>query len=295
MIRAPRRLAYVAAATLLVFTGASDAASAAHAPRPATSGPARARRVARSTSYCYEGQASVIPGECGTWPDAASTPACAVDSGSDTCMCRAGVGPEDGCNTEAGSYGGGGSGGGYSLGFCQDQAVYVSKAAGTAAVEARTRTCSSMKKVASFATRAASGRAYEKYRGSWWKWWKCAGVFWDGYEWDDGKCLDSKRYLGEACGYSTDCQGPSGYDEAALACPSNGAEPNTCIPALKVESRAQCTCDWFKWHLGFACGSDTCNGHACVWNTGDGNRYCDNNAEDDFWAMADSVFGSGRD
>jgi len=110
-------------------------------------------------------------------------------------------------------------------------------------------------------------------------WWWCG--WWSGYQWEDGRCQDKTRYLGESCwDDSGECynDGADAYSGLHMSCatvPGAGINSPTCIPSAFTIERNQCECSWFDWHVGFACGASNCNGHACVWNTGDGNRYCD--------------------
>jgi len=111
-------------------------------------------------------------------------------------------------------------------------------------------------------------------------WWSCG--WWSGYEWHNGACRDKTRYLGEECwDDSGECynSGVPAYDGLRLSCATDTAlqiSTPTCIPsAFKLENRNECTCNWFDWNIGFACGASQCNGHACVLNAGDGKKYCD--------------------
>lgn len=136
-------------------------------------------------------------------------------------------------------------------------------------------------------TRRPDDRPYEDHSGSWWPWARCLADW--SRSWVGGKCVDDTRYLGEQCGDELECHnsGVKAYAGLHLSCAPPSAtslaisEP-TCVPSaflLDVE-RDQCECnDWwrFDWNFGFACSAKdgVCNGHACVWNTGDGNHYCD--------------------
>ena len=113
-------------------------------------------------------------------------------------------------------------------------------------------------------------------------WWWCG--WWSGYEWHNGRCHDSTRYLGEECwDDSGECfnEGVAQYDGLHLSCATAEAAgivgAPRCIPsAFKLEDRTtQCECNWFDWHFGVACGANQCNGHTCVWSTGSGNYTCD--------------------
>lgn len=132
-----------------------------------------------------------------------------------------------------------------------------------------------------------SDRPYEAHGNSWWPWARCAADW--SRSWVGGKCIDDTRYLGETCGDGLECNnsGVASYDGLHLSCAPASAtnlaiSSPTCVPSaflLDVE-KDQCECnDWwrFDWNFFVACGAKDgfCNGHSCVLSTGDGNKYCD--------------------
>lgn len=113
-------------------------------------------------------------------------------------------------------------------------------------------------------------------------WWTCG--WWSGYEWHDGACRDSTRYLGEECwDDSGECynEGVAPYDGLRLACATDESAgvigTPRCIPAAYMldSHRNACECNWFDWNFLVACGADQCNGHACVASTGPNGWQCD--------------------
>jgi len=128
-------------------------------------------------------------------------------------------------------------------------------------------------------TRAGSGdRDVDFQQGSdmgWWEWTKCTPWGWGGKTWvsAEDRCYDNDRYFGETCSDSLNCKGAdSSYDEYATSCLED-----KCVMYAQAAAadRQQCECNWFDWWIWFACASTTCDGHACVLSTGDGNYYCD--------------------
>ena len=63
-------------------------------------------------------------------------------------------------------------------------------------------------------------------------------------------------------------------NEPLLALPP-AALPQRLLPTLEGRLGERLTSR--RTRVLFACGAKdgVCNGHACVWNTGDGNSYCD--------------------
>ena len=131
---------------------------------------------------------------------------------------------------------------------------------------------------------AGDGKPESTTDGGWNCWWK------RGYEWHDGKCRASKRFLGEACWDDSgecDNDGIEPYSGLRLSCatmPDLGMTSPTCIPSAFDIERNECTCGWFDWWVGFACGAKdgACNGHPCVWSTGSGKYSCDYQADNDW-------------
>jgi len=116
--------------------------------------------------------------------------------------------------------------------------------------------------------------------------WKC---WWRrGYEWHDGKCRASQRFLGETCWDDSgvcDNQGHASYSGRHLSCasvPELGITTPTCIPSAFEIERNSCKCNWFDWNFVVACGASQCNGHPCVWSTGPGGWMCDYNADNNW-------------
>lgn len=108
---------------------------------------------------------------------------------------------------------------------------------------------------------------------SWRDYWSCWYWGWWGKTWENGKCWDNDRYLGERCTDDLRCISASAnYDEYSTSC-----KDNTCVMYAEAAGyqRTQCECNWFDWWIWFACASDTCDGHACVLTTQNGNYYCD--------------------
>lgn len=141
--------------------------------------------------------------------------------------------------------------------------------------------CEQLDVTGDWSTRQRTGRDDVITRCGWFgcSWWTCG--WWSGYQWHGDQCRDKTRYLGEDCWDDSgecDNDGIQAYDGLRMACATDepsGITTPRCIPsAYKLENRNQCTCNWFDWNLGVACGADQCNGHACVWSTG-GGWWCD--------------------
>jgi len=105
-------------------------------------------------------------------------------------------------------------------------------------------------------------------------WWGC----WYPYAWHEGRCVRSIRYLGETCWRSSwsgsgICAGSDyWYREYSTSC-----HHGKCVPFAWAEDRVPCECSWLGWNLVIACTSKEhkCSGHACVWDSKDGGKYCD--------------------
>merc|ERR1719433_1490861 len=169
--------------------------------------------------------------------------------------------------------------------YCADRVVYIPKRVDEFGVAVddlakQFSVCKNMVNLNEWQpyTRGASGRESEKYTNNW----RSTARFlcfwnWD-YVWRNNKCLDKHRFLDEECWHGVACNGASSaYDAYQLSC-LDQVQGSRCTPSiLQRAGRPQCECGFLQPWVGFACGAadDACNGHSCVWNTGDGNRYCD--------------------
>lgn len=206
--------------------------------------------ITRSTEFCYENDNFL---EC--WnnkPVKSNIPLCDLNSGSTTCYCKGG----SMCDVHSGS-----TSNDFEAAYCQEKKCYVPRDD-----ERDTECfCSAMEKLPEFPRRGS--RKSTQCGSSWWKWGCC--LFKSGYAWKDGKCQDKTRFMNEKCWDGGECK--NGNGDAKVSC-----YENKCYPTASVQKRAQCECDWIGWNFLFACSSsETCDGHACVWNTGNGNKYCD--------------------
>lgn len=172
---------------------------------------------------------------------------------------------------------------------CNSRVVYD----GTGGV--RSDFCAQYTRVENWASTTRAGNTNDperRYDGDSWAKWKCYGNLW--YDWNptgDRKCRDQERYIGEVCwdgswGWGGQCHNPDqSYADNALSCYTRpGEQRASCVPAVYPGiARNSCTCNLFDWwFFGIACGSDDCNGHACVLNSGDGNKYCDYNTKNNW-------------
>lgn len=217
----------------------------------------RRKLWSRGSEYCYEDQSN--PGDAfgSCWenkPNEALTPSCTLTSGTSTCKCP---GNGEFCDVHVGE-----DSDTFEASYCSDKICYV-----PSSDETKSQCyCRNMVELPAFPKRG--GRATEKCGSSWWKWGCC--LFKGGYTWKDGKCQDKTRFMKEKCWDGGSCKDGSDGDS------KTSCYEGRCYPWVSVGTRPQCKCDWFGWNVIFACSSDeTCDGHACVWNTGNGNRYCD--------------------
>lgn len=170
----------------------------------------------------------------------------------------------------------------YAFDHCQEVVVYVKSD------ERERYYCNKLATTGDWSTRrrehAGAGKAESTSDGGWGCWWK------SGYEWHNGRCKASKRFLGETCwDDSGECDngGVEKYSELRLSCatmPTLGITTPTCIPAAFEIERNQCKCGWFDWYAIVACGAanNECNGHPCVASTGPNGWTCDYNEDNDW-------------
>lgn len=239
------------------------------------------------TSYCYVNPDGSLNKElglgCTPEPVPGSVPACAIGS-LGQCVLE---GNSKGVDAQRWTAQ-------YDFAFCPQTIIYVrgercgepgaSCNCGDSGVTC-TSYCEQLESVGDWSDRrreSATNRAESKSR----PWYGC----WSGYETRNGRCHDQTRYLGEECWDDTgECfnDGVDAYDGRHMSCATSESagigDPPTCIPsAFKLDERNQCTCNWFDWWIGVACGANQCNGHPCVWSTGDGNYYCDYQQDNDW-------------
>lgn len=243
-----------------------------HASAPEDAHLSRRQLLSQGTMYCYSDSLTL-----GCEAEPVSSPACGTDSATTSTFCALpddnvrGVDKDRWLAT-------------YAFDHCSDRLIYVK---GGDSCDAEGATCNYYCKVlestGDWSTRrreVATDNAESKGTSWWWCGW------WSGYEWHDGRCQHSTRYLGESCWDGPECynDGIKAYDGLHMSCaaaPGVATTP-TCIPSAFEIERNQCECNWFDWHFFFACGSSQCNGHPCVLSTGDGNRYCDYQADNNW-------------
>lgn len=175
----------------------------------------------------------------------------------------------------------------YSFDHCEEVIVYVKESGNMTASESYY--CKRLGSTGDWSTRRRESAGMGVPESDSTSWWWC-GWWGSGFEWHDGRCRSSRRFLGEACwDDSGECfnEGAPPYSGLHMSCatmPSLGISSPTCIPSAFEIERNSCQCGWFDWWLGVACGAadGTCNGHACVWSTGSGEYTCDY-ATDNNW------------
>lgn len=236
----------------------------------------RRELVSRSTTYCYDLEYYLalglaippsvgmgLPG-CET-PQPTNAPACSLSALNPGAMCRCSGGTMS-CDIHSDTMDGA-----YQVAYCTQKTVYVQ---GGGSSQTMTEYCAEHVLLDRWEGRSRPSNRPETTWSSWY--WPC----WvqRGWSWRDGACRSTTRYLGESCWDGGECQNENvpAYDGYRLSCSSGGGSSPRCIPSvLSSIERNQCTCAWFDWWLFVACGSNDCNGHACVLSTGDGNHYCD--------------------
>jgi len=244
-----------------------------------------ANAISRSTLYCREAVDPNMPPEMNVinacWKDdfeaASNAGDCLSTSGTTMCKCTQPDSEEcDLLNVWAESNN-------QILAYCEERVVFIpKKIVDGVEVDDETQTFSVCKKMVELNawqpyTRAASNREAEKYANNWRStaWFYC---LWQGdYTWENDKCQDKQRYLGETCWHGVGCNGAdASYDGYQLSC-LDTTQGDICQPTIIHRDRPQCECGTFQPYVWFACGaaSSACNGHSCVMNTGDGNYYCD--------------------
>jgi len=245
---------------------------------PAEDVSSRRELLSFSTQYCYvhsDGTLQTgtqwIPDDCTNEPT--SAPACTVAStpGPGT-LCKL---TESQRGVDAGRWND------YTFAHCSKAIMYVRGEGTDCDADGTTCQyyCEQLEPTGDWSTRRRTGRADVIHRCGWFgcSWWTCG--WWSGYQWHGGQCRDKTRYLGEDCWDDAgECNndGIAAYDGLRMSCATDaGSTTPRCIPsAYMLDNRNQCTCSWFDWYLGVACGADQCNGHACVWSTG-GGWWCD--------------------
>lgn len=246
----------------------------------ALAGAASVGAFSTSTSYCYDNDP--FPEDC--WANRpTTTEPCTVTSASTTCRCA--DESDNGCNIALTSDG--------ETGRCKDILVYVggeqaelhTSSAGVSSVgvaaTSKEMFCQDMVRNDQWDELGLIATTDAAKPKEWWGWMipYCP----DGYTnswWNifrDTMCHRPERFLGETCGQLSfgvgTCQGSNtSYTEYSTSC-----YQGRCMPYAEVEARAPCECSWVGWNLFVVCSAagDACDGHACVLNTGDGNKYCD--------------------
>jgi len=230
-----------------------------------------------STSFCYEKDSANF-GNCWAQMPPASTPACTASSGTTTCKCA-----DIMCDIDNLASSG-------STGRCAVKKVYV--ADGQASSQnsevgvtgtAETVFCENMVNnnqwaaQGCIATAADDSESYTKSR-----WWHLCK---SGYTYRNWKCYRKTRFIQpkESCWdgwWSGKCKNSdTSYDEYSTSC-----YQGQCVPYAFAQQRAECSCAWVGYNFFVVCSASggSCGGHACVWNTGDGKRYCDFATEQDW-------------
>jgi len=237
-------------------------------------------KFSTSTSYCYEREDGPL-GNCWKKKPGANTTLCTVDSGKTTCKCPTSQ-DGGGCHIDALSSDV------PTTGRCAALMVYVldgerkhSRTNLSVDVIGKSSEtyCKDMVKNDEWKTRQIVKLPDDPPPTNSNSWFTC----WPPNTWQDGRCQRRSRYLGESC-----WDGLFGAGQ----CLGNDSPPfeyatscylGKCLPLAWAEERHECSCAWLGWNFLVACSSANgrCNGHACVWNTGDGKKYCD--------------YGSGQD
>lgn len=247
--------------------------------------------AAFSTSTMYCRPDGILPGCPSTWP----ATICTADSGTILCKC-----PTDGLAPEA-CVVGTPSASSPVTGRCAEIIVKVLSSGSDvvdgqglalpeSASSAQEHYCKQMvrnDRWADYVRQSDDGPT--DFGNSWSAWASC----WEflGKTWRRGTCLDSTRYIGESCwdghwwaGNPGQCKSDDSYSEYAVSCYNDKCSMWAHVNQLQ---RPLCECGVSGGgfaYFWFACSSDTCDGHACVLSTGDGNRYCD-------YATAQTVTG----
>ena len=179
----------------------------------------------------------------------------------------------------------GGFSGSYGVAQCSEKTTYEE---GTGPDSTSVTFCKKFVQFADWSGRVRpAGSEKTIYNSGWWRSFRC---WWTpGYSWQDGQCESKDRYLGETCWDGGECnnEGVQSYDGMRMSCAKlaygGGASAQaTCVPSIYPVVRNECTCNWFDWNFFVACGSNDCNGHACVLSTGDGKKYCDYNTDNNW-------------
>lgn len=219
-----------------------------------------------STSYCYE-QDSASFGNCWAQMPSTSTPACTASSGTAACKCA-----DTPCDIDNLAVSG-------VTGRCAEKKIYVANGESHSqnnniAVTGTTENvyCENMvnnnqwPQQGCIAT-SSDGPDNKKKTG-----WFCPSGYWT----RNGKCYRGKRFLKEECWdgwFSGKCKNSdTSYDEYSTSCYAG-----QCVPYAFAQQRQRCDCAWLGWNFLVVCSANhnLCGGHACVLNTGDGNKYCD--------------------
>lgn len=265
----PRRVRAVAA---IAVVAATLAAASMGRSRAAMRVSDTQQMFSTSTSYCYSDAPKPL-GDCWENRPKTKTP-CTVDSGEETCFCPPANGSWS-CHIDMLDVG--------TTGRCAELQVYIDKGAthesnGEIDItgEGEETYCNSMIKNDRWSDLGVVKASSDPPASSDANWLSC--LFAGGYSWSysDSACVRKTRFLGETCwggwfGAGACAQGSSeSYDEYSTAC-----YEGKCMPFAWVRDREQCQCAWLGWNLIVACSAHACDGHACVLNAGDGNKYCD--------------------
>lgn len=237
---------------------------------------ARRALLSWSTEYCYLLASGELDNmrSLGCVPEPTSAPTCSVgDAPSTSAPCdlganRRGVDQHRWFDT-------------YAFDHCEQVVVYVSTDA------SESYYCKGgLQSTGDWSTRRRASAAPDAPESTsdnrWDCWWR------SGFEWHDGKCHASKRFLGETCWDDSgecDNEGHAPYSGRHLSCatvPELGITTPSCIPSAFEIQRNSCSCNWFDWYFLVSCGASQCNGHPCVWSTGPGGWMCDYNQGNDW-------------
>lgn len=258
------------ATTLLLFLHSAEAVQLLRGIRQGDR-----RLVSRSSTFCYDdayyaGLGQTAPqGPLNCFRNMPSmAPDCDLTTAGSSSACKC---TNEGCDLEATSFGND-----YTAAYCSSKTSYIQ---GFGDEQTLTAFCDQYVVLEEWESRTRPSGEDEQVTTSWW--WPCWARW--GYSWKDGACRSKKRFLGELCWDGGECQneGVQSYGDYRLSC-ANWRGKTQCVPSFLDIKRNECDCNLFDWNFFVACGSSSCNGHACVLSTGDGKKYCDFNTNNNW-------------
>jgi len=223
--------------------------------------------ISRSHQYCRQADSRLF-GNCYAQLPHTDTPVCTAPQGdADNILCECDPSNIDtlGCDTEVN--GASANYANYRIAYCTERITYISEQ------DERRSFCKQQQVANGFPTRPSN-----RPLGNGNSWWWC-GWGWSDYEWHEGRCVDTTRFLGERCGDEWGiCKNDAEpYHKDRLSCyESDDMSEPRCIPSNRAGiERNSCDYQWVSWYVFVARGSNNCNGHACVFSTGPGGWMCD--------------------